>query len=236
MMQIPNIANYAHQDLPVLITGEIGTGKSYIAHTLHSLSPRKNGPFLTVLCRDNSAAKALECEIFGSEKASRDAGPFDEQGKLELADKGTLVFENLDELSLEIQGKICIFLKYQSFQRVNGKAPLSSNVRVLGTSRKDPQKLVARQMLHPRLFSQLHQLHIHLPRLAAQKVGIGEIASALLPSISRQMDKTILGFSPVVEDFLESYTWPGNLRQLQNILKRAVILEESKWIQLNDYQ
>lgn len=233
MMQIPNIKYYAQQDLPVLITGEIGTGKSYIAHTLHSLSPRKTGPFLTVHCRDDSAAKALESEIFGCEKATCDNGPSDEQGKLELADNGTLVFENLDELSLDIQGKIYLFLKCQSFQRVNGKAPLSSNVRVLGTSRKDPQKLLARQMLHPQLFSQLHQLHIHLPRLAAQKDGIGEIASALLPPISRQMHKTILGLTPEVEDFLESYTWPGNLRQLQNILKRAVILEESKWIQLN---
>ncbi|MDZ7759320.1 MAG: sigma 54-interacting transcriptional regulator [Desulfovermiculus sp.] len=233
MMQIPNIEYYAHQDLPMLITGEIGTGKSYTAHSLHSLSPRKTGPFVTIHCRDDSGAKALECEIFGCEKASCDTGPSDQQGKLELADKGTLVFENLDELSLDIQGKICVFLKFQSFQRVKGKSPLSSNVRVLGTSRKDPQKLLAPQMLHPQLFSQLHQLHIHLPRLAAQKDGVGEIASALLPPIARQMDKKILGFSSEVENFLESYTWPGNLRQLQNILKRAVILEESKWIQLN---
>ena len=230
-MQIPNIEYYAQQDLPVLITGEVGTGKSYVAHTLHSLSPRKTGPFVTVHSRDDSAAKALESEIFGCEKASCDSGQFDEQGKLELAHAGTLVLENLDELNPDIQEKIFHFLKHHSFQRVNGKTAITSNVRILGTSRQNPHILLTRGFFHPGLCRQLQQLHLHLPPLTACSNGIEGQAQALLAPICRQMHKSILGFSPEAEGFLRSYDWPGNLRELHNILERAVILEESTWIQ-----
>jgi DNA-binding NtrC family response regulator len=171
----------------------------------------------------------LESEIFGSEKTP--SGPSHQPGKLELAHYGTLIFDNLDELPWDLQEKISLFLKTQVFQRVGGQEAIYSQARVMGTSRKDPQKLLSAQRLHPQLYQQLHQLHIHLPPLAAQKEGIEDLAHTLLSSISQKMHKPILGFSPEVQDFLASYAWPGNLRQLQNILERAVILEESKWIQ-----
>ncbi len=234
MMQIQDIEYYAQHHLPVLITGEVGTGKSYIAQTLHSLSTRENGPFLTVYCRDDSAAKALESEVFGCEKPFCGSRPFHECGKLELAHKGTIVLENFDELSLSLQEKIYLFLKYKSFHRVKGNTSIFSNVRVIGTSRKDPQQLIACQSLYPEFYKRLGQLHIHLPPLEAQKDDIGDVAYALLFPILQQKHKTILGFSSEAENLLKSYTWPGNLRQLHNILERAVILEESKWIQLNN--
>ena len=232
MLHTLNIQHYARQDLPVFITGDIGTGKSSIAHMLHSLSPRKHRPFFTVLSRDCSPSKVLEWEIFGIEKTDHTPINDHQRGKLELANGGTLVFDNLEELPIYLQEKVLHCINNQSFQRTYTKKATDLNVRVIGTSRKDPQELLNCQILHPQLYDKLHQLHIHLPPLASRKDWIEELAHTLLSTISKQMHKTILGFSPESKDFLRSYAWPGNLRQLHNILERAVILEESKWIQM----
>ncbi|MCF8038223.1 MAG: sigma 54-interacting transcriptional regulator [Desulfohalobiaceae bacterium] len=224
---------YPRKELPVLITGDTGTGKSHLAKTLHINSPRKQHPFLRVLCRDVLPSSVLERELFGIENDSGASSGLVQFGKLEQADGGTLLLDNIDELSLEMQDKLFQFTTRSSFYRINGKNEIFSDVRLVATIRKNPEQLLRTNELHQGFYIRLNQMRIHLLPLSERKNGGQPFFDYLLSRLCNKLQKNIRGFSPDFLHFLKSYHWPGNILQLQNIIERAVILEESLWIKLD---
>jgi two-component system, NtrC family, response regulator len=210
----------------VLISGESGTGKELIAKAIHRRSDRADKAFITINC-GAIPENLLESELFGHEKGSFTDAVSQKIGKFELAEKGTLFLDEIGELSLALQVKLLRFLQDRIIERVGGKTTIPLDVRVIAATNRSLAEEVAKKSFREDLYYRLTVINVDLPPLREREDDIAIIANYLLGVYSAENNKANLSFSSPALQRMRSYDWPGNIRELENRIKRAVILSAS---------
>lgn len=210
----------------VLILGESGTGKELIARTIHHLSQRSNYPFIAINCA--AVPKDLiENEIFGHEKGAFTGAHEIKHGKFELADKGTIFLDEIGDMSPTLQSKLLRVLQESEFERVGGTKNIKVDVRVIAASNKDLQKETEKGNFREDLFYRLNVFPIITPPLRERTEDIIPLARHFLSHFCKEMNKATIALSPETEKILSNNEWKGNVRELKNVIERAVILCDS---------
>lgn len=213
----------APTDSLVLIEGESGTGKELVARAIHENSKRKEFPFIVLNCGALSEG-VLESELFGHERGSFSGAFTQRKGKFELAHKGTLFIDEIGELSLSAQTRLLRVLQEKEFERVGGNIPIKVDVRIIAATNKNLTKEVKEGKFREDLFFRLNVFKIILPPLRERKDDIPALSKYFLEKYSKILNKEIKDFSQEAMKILKSYNWPGNIRELQNVIERAVVL------------
>ncbi|MFQ5706722.1 MAG: sigma-54-dependent transcriptional regulator [bacterium] len=225
------IVDVAETDATVLIRGETGTGKELIAKALHFNSPRKNQEFVRVNCVAFSET-LLESELFGHEKGAFTGAVKTRVGRFEQADGGTLFFDEIGDIPLTTQSKLLRFLQEKEFERVGGNRTLKTNVRIISATNRDLEKAVANGEFREDLFYRLNVIPIEVPSLRERLDDIPLLAFHFLKLHSERFNKPVKDISQDAILMLVSQDWPGNIRQLENVMERAIILEKTEKISL----
>jgi DNA-binding NtrC family response regulator len=213
----------------VLITGETGSGKEVVARTIHKLSPRATGPFVAINC-SAIPESLMESEIFGHERGAFTGAAERRIGCFELADGGTLLLDEIGEMPAPTQAKLLRVLEDRKVRRLGSKSETPVDVRVLAATNKDPEQAVASGHMRQDLFFRLNVFHIHLPPLRDHKDDIPLLVEHMLRDLNTKHNKSVRGVGSDVLDTFMSHTWPGNIRELRNILERAAIMSEKDLI------
>ena len=233
MMDVCNqVKRVAPSDINVLITGETGTGKEIIATNIHRLSERNEGPLVTINCAA-IPENLLESELFGHEKGSFTGAHARKIGKVEAAHGGTLFLDEIGDMPLQLQAKILRFLQERRFERVGSNSPQDADVRVVSATHRDLQGMIGSGDFREDLYYRLSELDIRLPALRERGSDVLLIAEKLLQN--NQGDRK-LRFNSQALAALESAEWPGNIRELENRVRRAAILAESEAVTAADLQ
>jgi DNA-binding NtrC family response regulator len=214
----------------VLITGESGTGKERIAHHLHHKSPRKNGPFIRVNCAALSE-QLLESELFGHERGAFTGAHKRKEGRFELANGGTLLLDEIGEISPALQTKLLRVLEEEEFERVGGTSTLKIDVRVIATTNRDLPEEVAQGRFREDLYYRLHVLPLHADPLRERPEDILPLARHFVALYAKANGIAAPRFSPAAEQRLTEWHWPGNVRELENAIHRAVVLVDGETIE-----
>ena len=218
----------------VLITGESGTGKEVIAREIHRLSPRSGGPFVPI----NVGAipeSLLESELFGFEKGAFTGADARKQGLFELASGGTLFLDELGEMPLMMQVKLLRVLQDRTVMRVGGQRPIPIDVRIIAATNRDLEAAVREGKFREDLYFRVNVIRIRLPALRERPLDIAPFAGLFLSRFSREMAKTVSAISPEALRLLSAYSFPGNIRELENMIERAVILCETDTLMPEDF-
>jgi two-component system response regulator FlrC len=213
----------APTDSTVLVTGETGTGKELVARLIHHWSPRADQAFVAVNCAA-LAETLLESELFGHEKGAFTGAIAQHRGRFELAHGGTLFLDEVGEMSPALQAKLLRVLQERTLERVGGTKTVTVDVRVIGATNRDLKHMVAGRTFRDDLFYRLSVFPIHLPPLRERPSDILPLADHVLRQVSPRLGKRITGFSEEAAQVLQAYAWPGNIRELQNVIERAAIL------------
>lgn len=212
----------APSNATVLLCGEIGTGKGRLARAIHAWSPRAHAPFASVSC-ETAAADELDAELFGLTK--RDVSPpIDVPGRVELCKGGTIVLHDVAQTPPSLQPKILRLLTDKEYERYEDFKPRTADVRIIGATSQDPDDAVKRKRLRPELLLMLDVVRIDLPPLRNRPEDIRMLAKRYLAYFSRENHRSIGGFTTDAMNALRKYPWPGNTRELRNLIERAVIL------------
>src|ERR1039458_4345281 len=217
------IEQIAPSNVSVLITGESGTGKELAARTLHELSPRKARPFVAVNCAAIPET-LIESEIFGHEKGAFTGAAERRAGCFELAHGGTLLLDELGEMPAATQVKLLRVLEERKVRRLGGRTEQEVDVRVLAATNHDPGQAVAQGRLRPDLFYRLNVFHIAMPPLREHREDLPALAEAMLKEMNLKHGRRVSGVAAAMLDRMMAYDWPGNARELRNVIERAVIL------------
>jgi two-component system response regulator AtoC len=223
----------AKSNATVLITGESGTGKELVARAIHSQSNRHSKPFIAVSCAALPES-LLESELFGHEKGSFTGAYAQKKGKFEFAEGGTLFLDEIGEMSANIQVHLLRVLEEKEFTRVGGNEPIKVDVRVISATNKDLRKAIEKQEFREDLYYRLNVVNIELPPLRERKEDIPLLAEHFLNKFASENRKEVSGFSPEAMEFLLDYDWPGNIRELENAIERAIILAKDSIIVIDD--
>ena len=213
----------APTDATVLVTGETGTGKELMARAIHHWSTRAEQSFVAVNCAA-LAESLLESELFGHEKGSFTGAVTQRRGRFELAHGGTLFLDEVGEMTHALQSKLLRVLQDGTFERVGGTKTVTVDVRVIAATNRDLQRLVTERVFREDLYYRLSVFPILLPPLRERPADILPLAARILQQANRRFGKRIVGFADEVPALLQDYAWPGNIRELQNVVERAVIL------------
>ncbi len=213
----------------VLIQGESGTGKELIAHAIHFNSPRARFPFVPVNC-GALAAGLLDSELFGHEKGAFTHAIRSKAGRFEMADGGTLFLDEITETSPDFQVKLLRALQEQTFERVGGTETIRVDVRVIAATNRNLDELVREGKFREDLYWRLNVVGIHLPPLRDRAEDVPLLTAAFLKEFSAQNGKVGLRLSPKAMALLQEYDWPGNVRQLRNVIEGAVVMSSGKEI------
>ena len=214
----------------VLITGESGTGKERVAQYLHDKSPRRNGPFIRVNCAALSE-QLLESELFGHERGAFTGAHRRKEGRFELADGGTLMLDEIGEISPAVQAKLLRVLEEEEFERVGGTTTLKVDVRVIATTNRELPEEVAKGRFREDLYYRLHVLPLHIEPLRERSEDIVPLARHFVEVYSKASGIPAPTFSTEAEKRLLEWHWPGNVRELENAIHRAVVLVEGATIE-----
>ena len=217
----------------ILLLGESGTGKTVLARAIHENSPQKENAFVTVSCPSLSR-ELLESELFGHVKGAFTGAVGETFGKVALADGGTLFLDEIGELPLEIQPRLLRLLQEKEYERIGESKTRRANVRVISASNRNLEQAVQEGRFREDLFYRLNVISIQMPPLRERRGDLQQIAQSHLRFFSAQCGKRLKGFSEEAEQALREYSWPGNLRELRNVIERAVILAASDQIELPD--
>ena len=215
-------AQVARTDTTVLITGESGTGKELVARAIHHASPRADGPFVAVNCAALPDT-LLESELFGHERGAFTGADRQKPGRFELATRGTLFLDEIGELSAAVQVKLLRVLQEREFQRVGGTATLKADVRLIAATNRDLTVEMAAGRFRSDLFYRLGVFNVHLPALRERGDDVLLLADAFIRSLAVKMGKGDVTLSREARDLLRGHAWPGNIRELQNAIERALI-------------
>jgi transcriptional regulator with PAS, ATPase and Fis domain len=227
VMRIVEMA--APSSASVLITGETGSGKEIVARTVHKLSPRAGGPFVAINC-SAIPESLMESEIFGHERGAFTGAAERRIGCFELADSGTLLLDEIGEMPAPTQAKLLRVLEDRKVRRLGSKVETPVDVRVVAATNKDPEQAVSNASLRQDLYFRLNVFHIHLPPLREHKDDIPLLTDYILRELNVKHGKNVRGVGAEVMDIFMSHTWPGNIRELRNVLERSSIMCEKDLI------
>ena len=222
----------AQTDSTVLILGENGTGKELVARNIHALSQRKNSTMVRVNCAAFTPS-LLESELFGHEKGAFTGAMERRKGRFELANDGTLFLDEIGELSMEAQGKLLRVLQEQEFERVGGSETIRVNIRVIAATNRDLSAMIANGTFRIDLFYRLNVFPVTVPPLRERQEDIPVLSQAIISTLNKKLGKSISAISNPSLTQLMQYQWPGNIRELQNLLEREMILTSSSILNFN---
>jgi DNA-binding NtrC family response regulator len=224
-MEMAKIISNA-DDTTVMILGESGTGKELIARYIHENSPRVKGPFITINC-GAIPRELAENELFGYERgAFTGATEKIKPGKFEQAQHGTILLDEIAELSLELQVKLLRVLQERKFYRLGGAKEIAVDVRVICSTNKDLESLVEQDKFREDLFYRLNVARIQLPPLRERGEDIIKLATAFVKEFNKKFNRNVTGFTAEAADIIATYQWKGNVRELRNVIERIVLLEQ----------
>jgi DNA-binding NtrC family response regulator len=226
---LQTMENIKDSDCNVLLTGETGTGKTLIAKIIHFTSKRQNMPFLSINCA-TLTEELLASELFGHERGAFTGAVKTKQGLIEIADGGTLFLDEISEMTTNLQAKLLKVIEDKEFYRVGGTRPIRVNVRFIAATNQDVKKAVQEGKFREDLYYRLNVMEIFIPPLRERKEDIEPLSNYLLKKHLAKTNKKIKGFSKEAMDILMNYSFPGNVRELENIIERAIILEKTDMI------
>jgi len=227
------ISRAAPSRATVLVRGESGVGKELVARAVHFSSPRAKGPFVCLNCAALSET-LLESELFGHEKGAFTGATDRKIGKFEQSDKGTLMLDEIGEMSPSVQAKFLRVLEGHPFERVGGTHQLKVDVRVIAATNRDLEKDVAEGKFRRDLYFRLHVLEIFVPGLRKRPEDIPELAEFFLRRFNDETGRNLKGYTPRAMEQLLRYRWPGNVRELKNVIERAVVLATGEYVDHED--
>jgi two-component system response regulator AtoC len=230
---VRTVERVAPSDVSILITGESGTGKEVIADLIHTLSPRAKGPFVKVNCAA-LPKDLIESELFGSVKGAFTGAQTDREGLFRQADGGTLLLDELAEMPVDTQTKLLRVLQEKEYRPVGGRTSFKSNVRIIASTNLEVEVAIRAGKLREDLFYRISTITLHLPPLRERLDDIVPLATTFLKRYAAQADRNIVGFSSAAMEKLRSYDWPGNVRQLQNQVQRAVLMTDTNEVDIGD--
>jgi transcriptional regulator with GAF, ATPase, and Fis domain len=227
------VEKIAPTDISVLITGETGTGKELIAREVHNRSPRQGKPFITINC-GAIPENLLESELFGHIKGAFTGAVANKQGKFQAADGGTLFLDEVGEMQIDLQVKLLRAIQEKVVYRVGDTRPETCDIRILAATNRDLEKEIAGGRFREDLYYRLNVVNVELPPLRVRGDDVLVIARYLLSRYAREYDAKVKGFSPNAAVAIRKHNWPGNIRELENRIKKAIVLCESTVIGPDD--
>ncbi len=229
---IEMVKKVAPTNATVLIVGESGTGKELVARAIHYLSPRKSRPFTAINCA-SIPESLLESELFGYEPGAFTGATTKKKGLFEVSDGGTVFLDEIGDMPLQLQPKLLRVLQDGELRRLGGQSPIRVDIRVLAATHQDLEDLIDRGLFREDLYYRLRVFTIKLPPLRERREDIPLLAEHFLRKYNQEFGKRIEGFSRDAMEALNRYHWPGNVRQLQSVIERAVIICDSGLIELS---
>lgn len=216
-------AKIALSQASVLISGESGTGKELIARAIHYNSRRAKGPFIKVNCAALPES-LLESELFGHEKGAFTGAQTLRQGLFERANEGTLLLDEIGEMPLVLQAKLLRILQEREFERIGGHQTIKVDIRIIAATNRDLQAMVKESTFREDLFYRLNVIHLILPPLRDRREDISLLANHFLQKFSSENQRDIIDIDPMAMSLLTAWSWPGNIRELSNVIERAVVM------------
>jgi transcriptional regulator with PAS, ATPase and Fis domain len=227
------VRRVATSDVSILITGESGTGKEVIADLLHTSSARASGPLIKINCAA-LPRELIESELFGSVKGAFTGAHTDREGLFRQAEGGTLLLDELSEMPIDTQSKLLRVLQEKEVRPVGGRTSYKTDCRIIAATNRKPEEAIRDGKLREDLFYRISAVSVHLPPLRERREDILPLATLFLKRFAAQANRDIAGYSPEAAERLRSFDWPGNVRQLQNEVQRAVLLCEGKMVESMD--
>lgn len=228
------VEEIAQTDAIVLITGETGTGKELIANAIHYSSHRKDGPFMVINCATISET-LLESELFGHEKGAFTGAFKQKKGKFEIANGGSVFLDEIGDVPLVTQVKLLRILQEKKFERVGGTETLETDIRIIAATNRDLIELIEKGLFREDLYYRLNVFPIHLPALRERKDDIPLLIDYFLRKLNQKIGKNTEKVSEKTLQGMLDYSWPGNIRELENILERAILVSKGKVIESVDF-
>ena len=230
---VRTLERIAPSDVTILITGESGTGKEVIADLIHSLSPRSKNKIIKVNCAA-LPRELIESELLGSVKGAFTGAHADRDGLFRQAEGGTLFLDEISEMPIDTQSKLLRVLQDQKVRPVGGKTDYQTNCRIIAATNRKPEEAIKDGKLREDLFYRISAISVYLPPLRERRDDIMPLANAFLKRFAAQANRTLRSFTLAAADRLTSFDWPGNIRQLQNEIQRAVLLCEGPDVDASD--
>jgi DNA-binding NtrC family response regulator len=230
---VRTIERVAPSDVTILITGESGSGKEVIADLIHSLSTRAKNRIIKVNCAA-LPRELIESELFGSKKGAFTGSNSDRDGLFRQAEGGTLFLDEISEMPIDTQSKLLRVLQDQEVRPVGGTSSYKTNCRIIAATNRKPEEAIKDGKLREDLFYRISAISVYLPPLRERRDDIIPLANSFLRRYAAQANRTLRGFTPQAVERLTSFEWPGNVRQLQNEIQRAVLLSEGPEVNVTD--
>ncbi|MFT7560617.1 MAG: two-component system NtrC family response regulator [Flavobacteriales bacterium] len=227
------IEKLAPTSVTCTLTGESGTGKEVLTKALHNCSPRKNNRLIAINCAAVPES-LMESELFGHEKGAFTGASKRTLGKIETANHGTLFLDEIGDMPLLLQAKLLRFLQERTIERVGGREEIPVDVRVVCATNKDLKKMVEEGTFREDLYYRICEMEIHIPPLRERHGDKLLLARHFLKKTAQQNNSNVAGFSPETVETIEAYDWPGNIREMENRIKRGVVMSEDKLITAED--
>src|SRR5665213_373189 len=230
---VRTIERVAPSDVSILITGESGTGKEVIADMIHTLSPRLKGPLIKINCAA-LPRELIESELFGSVKGAFTGANVDREGLFRQAEGGTLLLDEISEMPIDTQSKLLRVLQEKEVRPVGGRSSYKTDCRIIAATNRQTEEAIKSGKMREDLYYRISAITVHLPPLRERREDILPLATSFLKRFDAQSGRNISGFTPGATEALRSFDWPGNVRQLQNEIQRAVLMCEGNMVDERD--
>jgi len=230
---VRTVERIAPSDVAVLVTGESGTGKEVIADLIHTFSPRSKGRIIKINCAA-LPRELIESELFGSVKGAYTGAHSDREGLFRQAEGGTLLLDEISEMPIDTQSKLLRVLQDQEVRPVGGKTAYKTNCRLVASTNRKPEEAIKDGKMREDLYYRISAISVHLPPLRERREDIMPLANAFLKRFAAQANRVIKGYTSSAVERLTAFDWPGNIRQLQNEVQRAVLLSEGAEVDSTD--
>ena len=230
---VRTIERIAPSDVSILITGESGTGKEVIADLIHTLSPRNKGPLIKINCAA-LPRELIESELFGSVKGAFTGANADREGLFRQAEGGTLLLDEISEMPIDTQSKLLRVLQEKEVRPVGGRVSYKTDCRIIAATNRQTEEAIKAGKLREDLYYRISAILVYLPPLRERREDILPLANAFLKRFDAQSGRNITGFTPAAAEVLRTFDWPGNVRQLQNEIQRAVLMCEGNEVDIRD--